>query len=518
MSKWNHPMRSRALRPSAESLEGRQLLAASLTGINSAGDRWTLDLKGPGTLQVVKQDDASGNPGALDSATEIKSITISGTDSLKTKLIGRVDKSGVGDGRVFFQELNQSPNIDPLTSIPQGLLSIKMPDFYLGVTDPTVPSTATQPVAAINIPNGINSLRFGGVDATKFFGTDPAQGPALNGTSDQFRVTLGLPAQNGTRIVVNTVTSNGQAGTAGTSGATNPPTQDSVIFNVSGRINLFQADQINGNTAVAPEAAAFLGGTIVASLPDPTGAITGQIGFIRVGGDATNFTTFTNDKISDFYVGGETNNLTVLAPNGSRNLKFGRGLDTVSIFSSAIENLYANRGALSSRVVSDRMIGNLSIGGDVANSQFLSGYVQNLTSILSTATTNLTQPNFASAATIPTPTAQNRGQITAFIAGDITDSVFAASVQPYAQVIDPTDTTLTASDQDAFLPGGRILAKVEGVIDNTLATPERPNRAFYAQTVKLKNGPVSPPNVTERPFGQPTPSRLPGIRRLYRRG
>ena len=133
-----------------------------------------------------------------------------------------------------------------------------------------------------------------------------------------------------------------------------------------------------------------------ASLSDSTGAITGQIGFVRIGGNATNFTTFTNDKIADYYVGGETNNVTVLAPNGSRNLKFGRGLDTVSIYSHAIENLYANRGATSARVVSDRMIGNLSIGGDVANSQFLSGYVQNLSSILSSATTNLNQPSFAS--------------------------------------------------------------------------------------------------------------------------
>ena len=48
------------------------------------------------------------------------------------------------------------------------------------------------------------------------------------------------------------------------------------------------------------------GGTIVTSQPDPTQQITGQIGFVRVGGNATNFSVQTNDKVSDYYIGGET--------------------------------------------------------------------------------------------------------------------------------------------------------------------------------------------------------------------
>ncbi len=51
--------RSRALRPSAESLESRQLLSATVSGMDTAGDKWTLKLLGRGTLQVLKQTEES---------------------------------------------------------------------------------------------------------------------------------------------------------------------------------------------------------------------------------------------------------------------------------------------------------------------------------------------------------------------------------------------------------------------------------------------------------------------------
>ena len=44
-----HLGRSRAFRPSAESLEGRQLLSATVSGTDTAGDQWTLTLQGQGT-------------------------------------------------------------------------------------------------------------------------------------------------------------------------------------------------------------------------------------------------------------------------------------------------------------------------------------------------------------------------------------------------------------------------------------------------------------------------------------
>ena len=58
--------RSRALRPSAESLEVRQLLSATVSGIDTAGDHWTLTLQGQGALQVIKQTDPHRQPAAPD--------------------------------------------------------------------------------------------------------------------------------------------------------------------------------------------------------------------------------------------------------------------------------------------------------------------------------------------------------------------------------------------------------------------------------------------------------------------
>ena len=45
-------------------------------------------------------------------------------------------------------------------------------------------------------------------------------------------------------------------------GTPGTPTQKSVIFDVAGRVNLFQANEIDGNTEFAPAAASFNAGTI----------------------------------------------------------------------------------------------------------------------------------------------------------------------------------------------------------------------------------------------------------------
>ena len=506
--------RSRALRPSAECLEGRQLLSATVSGTDTAGDHWTLTLKGKGALQVVKQDDSTGNPGALNSATEIKSITVSGTDPRTSILTGTVTKAGSGDGRVFFGQLTQITNHSDLNGSGLGLLAVNMPDFWLGYTGSTTP-TANAPAAEINIPDGVNSLRFGGVDTTAFFGSDPTQSPAQDNQTDQFLVRLGLPLSGGTSIVVNKVISNAQAGTTSSTGTPGSPTQKSVVFDVSGRISLFQANEIDGNTQFAPASESFTGGTIVASFPDPTSQITGAIGFVRVGGNATNFSVATNNIMSNFYVGGETNNISVLTPNGSRNFYFGKGVDTTTIQTHSIENLYANRGMLNSRIVSGRMIGNIMLGGDVANSTVLSGYTQGLAGVASSIQQNLLNPSNTSAPTFPTPMAEANGQITTFIAGNVTNSVFAASVLPFSQLLTPTDQTF-GNPQDASLPLGKIIARVEGSINNTTATPDSPKTAFYAKTVNLMHAPVTPPRVVEPPLPPPaTPVSLPGIPRVF---
>ena len=62
---------------------------------------------GPGSLNVVKQDGADGNPAPLNSQTEINSITVAGTDPLSSRLVGTVHKGPNGDGKVFFNTFDE---------------------------------------------------------------------------------------------------------------------------------------------------------------------------------------------------------------------------------------------------------------------------------------------------------------------------------------------------------------------------------------------------------------------------
>lgn len=508
--------RSRALRPTAEGLEARQLLAGSVSGLNTAGDRWTLTVLGKGKVQVIKQPDSTGLPAALDSRTEIASIILSGTDPTSTRLVEKVAPAAGSSGRIYFQNLTEQPNRSDRTGNNLGVLAINIPHFYLANTQ-AAPSTTAGVKGSINIPDGINSLRFGGADATVSFATGSGVAPGQNGVNDQFLVRLGLPIANGTDVVVNSITSNGQAATTSNNSTPNSPTQDSVVFQVSGRLNLFQANEIDGNTAVAPDAASFNAGTIISSLTDPTTGLTGQVGFIRVGGDATNFSVLTNSQIANFYVGGETDNVNVLAPTSIRNMYFGRGLDSTTILTNRIESVAANRGMLNSRIVTERSIGNSTFGGDVVNSTVLAGYLQGLGGVVATIQSNESQLGefFTQAVTLPTPTAQAGGTITTNVAGDVTNSVFAASDNPISQVADPTLQAF-GNVNDAFLPVGRITARVEGSIDNSTATPDMPSTAFYAKNVRLTRGPVAPPNVTEPPLPRPaTPVTLRGIPRVF---
>ena len=119
------------------------------------------------------------------------------------------------------------------------------------------------------------------------------------------------------------------------------------------------------------------------------GAVGGQIGDVRIGGNATNFTTIVADparqaidKISNYSIGGETNNVMLVAPNGARNVVFGKGMDTAEIFTHVINTLKANRGALNSRVLVDRTISSIQFGGDVDSTTVQSGVDQNFNAIL----------------------------------------------------------------------------------------------------------------------------------------
>jgi hypothetical protein len=503
--------RSRALRPRTEDLEGRRLLSATFRGTDFDGDTYILRLSGPGDLRVTLVNQAGQAVTDPTQPALINTIVVAGADPSQTRLIGRVTKGANGDGKVFFQTLRELGGRSEGVTGGLGIHAIDIPNFWLGATT-TAPSAGLN--GSIDIPDGVNTLRFGGVDTTF---TRPG-GTALNtnNTNDTFIVGLGLPRTQGASIIVDRVITSGQAAAAGQAGA--QPTQDSALFLVNGRLNTFQANEIDGNSTFPSTGLIGGGGTVVLSQvdngvdqtgvvrPGATGlnqnatGITGQIGFVRVGGNATNFGVEASDsvgnagnggRISNLYIGGETNNVSILTTSEARNLFFGKGLDTVTIRSHFIESLQANRGALNSSVLVDRQIGQLTFGGDVVNSQFRSGLEQRLTDITGTQTAPTAVPN-----------AQDGGAIkTIQVAGDVRNSVFVASVESSGGQF--------GTAQDLVLPHGNVRAKVEGKIDNTAVTGNattfsaRPDRAFFAHSVQLSGGPITPPNVPEAPFPNP---------------
>ena len=580
MSKRKPSPPTRSHRPVAESLETRQLLSsgygtptAVVSGTDPDGAQWTLRLYGPGTLNVVDKNGAAFTKATANNVDSISRITVAGSITGETKLVGTVTPAPDGNSNVYFQDLIVTPTgelgkidtgqVSNFRTVQNGISAIDMPDFYLAHTDTSLPTkTSTIHTSAsggtvyqaglISIPSGVNTLRFGGVDATY----TPPGGTSLTSSkqSNEFAISLGLPTTTGTSIIVNSVTTSAEANTT----AGSPAYQDMASFLVAGRLNLFQANTINGNTASGlapsqfdssvPTGSLSPGGTFVISAGSESG--TGQIGNVRIGGNATNFTTLVEEytlsqtpvegaldaKISNFFVGGETNNVMLMAPSGSRNVSFGLGMDNVTINSLAIASLRANRDATGSNITVSRSIQNLFIGGQVENTNIQAGYYQSLfsdtnypaTSLLSagsgvfygTPPPTIANPQVNVESTYLEPLAQNGGSISGRIAGNITNSVISASVNP-----SPSGTTSTVGNGGTFepskgnqfpfgapdnivLPRGVINVKFEGVANNStnpLVSSSAPaNSVFFARVVHIKKGPVIPPSVPRQPYVAPT--------------
>ena len=409
MSTRKHTTRNRGFRPETDALESRRLLSAVVSGTDTKGDAWTLRLIGPGAISVTKQNGADGSPGALTSATDINTITVAGTDPQRSRLVGTVTKGAGSDGRVFFQNLLELPaRSERFPGSGTGLLAIDIPNFWLGNTTPTGSTPSSTPSVAI--PDGVETLDFGGVDTSVNQIT-----PTATSTSDTALVTLGLPTFGGTRIILDKSVSSTQPNPAATATSGTTTLQHGVVFAVSGRLDLFQANEIDGDAVNPPgqfgdfnAAATGTGGTTLVSTTPGVGgtiaafaslfpsnqykgAVTGQIGDVRIGGNATNFSTAVfdgtqsgGDKISNFSIGGETNNILVVAPTGLRNAVFGKGMDTVDILAHVVNTLKANRGAVNSNVTVDRSISRAEFGGDVVGTKILTGYQQNYINILTT--------------------------------------------------------------------------------------------------------------------------------------
>jgi hypothetical protein len=500
------------------------MLSATVSGTDIDGDTWTLRLIGPGSLVVTKQNNAS-----LNSQTEINQITIAGAEPLVTRLIGHVTKGPNGDGKVFFQSLNELPSRSERLTGGQSFLSIVMPNFWLGTHTPST----TAP--AILIPDGVNTLKFGGVDTRQNQST----------TSDVTAVTLGLPLYGGTTIIIDQSIS-----------TATPTIQHAVEFSVSGRLSLFQANSIMGDPTNTPPQFSNLnpnaptsmdrGGTFVVSATNGStspflvngqlrGGLTGQIGNLRIGGNATNLTALAFDttgtggaKISNFSIGGATNNVLVVAPNGLRNAVFGQDIDKTEILAHVINTLAANQGAMSSNVTVDRTISRATFGGAVVNTNVLSGYAPDYTNIIGTVTgvnpTTGTPTGTPPAPPPPPLNAQTGGGMEVHVAGNITNSAFAASVQPFNSA-DPTMpfSGIFGTTQGVVLPTGHISAKVgrTTTIDNSTATspslanPDQPTTAFFAKVAPPpKHGHVVPPHIPKPQPNQPV--HAPGLHNPFR--
>ncbi len=580
MSKRKPSPPARSLRPLAESLETRQLLSAGygtptsvVSGTDPDGAQWTLRLYGPGSLNVVDNNGAAFTSGTKNTVDSISTITVGGSITSETKLVGTTTAAPDGNANVYFQTLVVTPTgslgkidtglVSNFRTQQNGISSIDMPNFYLAHTStktPTVASTihtSAKQAGLISIPDGVYTLRFGGVNADY----TPTGGTPLNqtGQSNEFDINLGLPITTGTSIIVNSVTTDAEANA--TPGS--PANQDMATFLVSGRLNLFQANAIYGNTAStatstlvpsqfptsSTSSGLSPGGTFVIS--QASGAGTGQIGDVRIGGNATNFTTLVDEyalsqtpvegaldaKISNFFIGGETNNVMLIAPSGSRNIAFGLGMDYVTINSLAIASLRANRDASNSTVTSSRSIQNLFIGGPVENTNIQAGYSQSLFATTNFPSTSLSTPSSGVFFGTPPPTitdhqvspssgflepfAQNGGSISGRIAGNITNSVISASVDPNPSGSSPSFVDTSGqfeqvhgnkfpygAPDNLVLPQGHINVKFEGTVNNStnplISTSSAANAAFFARVVHIKKGPVVPPSVPYQPYVAPT--------------
>ena len=612
----------RSLRPLAESLETRQLLSslstvptATVSGTDSKGDRWTLTLYGPGTLNVVDKNGNAFTPANKFTPDDINTITVSGTITAESRLVGKVTSVPANsDGRVFFQQLTIDNTgeygqlnpalVRPRASTPQnGIAAVDMPDFWLGETSGTAPTATsnfhavgTTPfnlAGGINAPEGINVLRFGGVDTT----FTPAGGTPLDQTpqNNEFVINLGPPIVGGTSIIVNKVITG--AGLVTPSSGTPTVFQESVTFVVAGRINLFQANEIDGDTGTASNGSSLVptqfaappvtptvspllpGGTyLVSDVLSGSALTTGQIGDIRIGGNATNFTAFaletdtftpppsvdpvTGPQVSNFFIGGQTDNVILVAPSGSRNVFFGQGMDNVFINTEFIQNLQANRGAVGSAVTVKRNIGNMVMGGDVINTVIQSGYDQDLSAVASSPVTSIQGVTVSSGGVFngqapPTilnrisnavlfnqasfsPLAHGGGAIHGRIAGNVTNSIISVSVDPNPFLPNPSETNTPGQFQNVtsktfpfgapnniVLPRGVLNLKVEGAVNNSAiqqgstTTPNplgltapavdpniAPTSAFFAKKVSVEHLPVIPPNVPEAPYPSPTPYHI----------
>ena len=310
-----------------------------------------------------------------------------------------------------------------------------------------------------------------------------------------------------------------------------------MIFEVAGRIDLFEANEIDGNTTYAPASQSFTGGTILGSFADPLSGITGEIGFVRIGGNATNFSVTTNntdlERLTCTSAARPTTS-TISPPAARVTSTSARVRRTSTILTHSIENLYANRDAnLNSTIVTtseppDRRQHGLR-RRCVQHDDPLRLQSRNLATAASTEVADAIPGRPAGPPTSPRrhhasdgpcrrATAQANGMITAFIAGNVTNSVFAASDS--TDLADPRrldQPESSASPATRSCPLGGSSRRVEGAIDNSTATPNIAQaRRSTPKTVSSPTARSSRPTSSKSRSMPTIPTTpIPGIPRVF---
>ena len=185
--------------------------SASVSGTDMKGDKWTLTLYGPGTMNVVDPDGNAFTKDTQDIPDDINTITVSGTVTSQEPAGGQGDLGPRELGRArLLPAAHDQPTREPTGNSTQtwsgpgsrtpqnGIAAVDMPELLAGPhrhgrTDAefqfpfgrrTFGSTPFKLAGGINAPEGINNLRFGGVDTT----FTPAGGTALNDDQAEQRV------------------------------------------------------------------------------------------------------------------------------------------------------------------------------------------------------------------------------------------------------------------------------------------------------------------------------------------
>ena len=112
-----------------------------------------LEIIWAGAISVVGTDGDTFDSTTQSLQESILTITVAGSISTETRLVGTVKPSSNGDTNVYFENLNVTDTgelgkidigqVSNFRTVQNGIYAIDMPNFYLAHTETTTPSVAS---------------------------------------------------------------------------------------------------------------------------------------------------------------------------------------------------------------------------------------------------------------------------------------------------------------------------------------------------------------------------------------